>query len=93
MFDALADEDVMGSGFQHPIAHTLFPILLTQNRLVIFSLRRVAMTGQNTLVKFDLWNRPGKVHIGGLVAGTHLRRDAAHTYVEGKSKSPSEPER
>ena len=33
----------------------------------------------------------GQVHIEGLVEGTHLRRDAAHTHVEGDWKPLSNP--
>ena len=33
------------------------------------------------MVEIDLWNRPRRVNIGGLLQGTHLRRDAAHTHA------------
>ena len=47
VFDAFESELVIGSRFHHPIAPTLFPILLTQTCPSLLALRRVAMIGQD----------------------------------------------
>ena len=48
VFDAFESELVIGSRFHHPIAPTLFPILLSQSRPILFALLHVAMIGQHT---------------------------------------------
>ena len=78
-------------GFQNPIAQPFSLSSSLKNRLSILALRRVAMIGQH-LIQFELRNRPREVHIVGMLEGTHLRRDAAHTLIEGESGTPSKPE-
>ena len=72
----LEREHVIGFGFQHPVAQILFlsSYLKTGYPNLVFT---VLSCSGITLVQFDLWDRPRKVHIGELLEGMHLRRDEA----------------